>query len=77
VKRAAAENRDWLFVLAVADPVRAMALVERKLDALEESDQATLSRSGLVELGSILTARNRLEMLSTFGSTFREVREED
>jgi protocatechuate 3,4-dioxygenase beta subunit len=77
VDRAASESRDWLFVLALADPKRAIGLVDRLVGDLEKSDRRTLSRTGLVELGSILTGRDRLEMYSRLASAPREVSDED
>lgn len=79
VKRAVSEGRDWLFALALADPSRAIALMDRHLAALEKSQggASALSHTGLVELGSILTARNRLRALALYGSGFSEVTEED
>jgi uncharacterized GH25 family protein len=77
VERAASESRDWLFILALADPKRAIVLVDRLISDLEKSDRRTLSRTALVELGSILTAADRLETFSGFAMAPREVSDED
>lgn len=79
LKRAVHERRAWLFVLALADPARAVSLVDRQLEGLEnfKGGGNALGQTGLVELSSILTARNRLEAVGGYGSVFREIREED
>lgn len=79
VKRALHERRAWLFVLALADPARAVTLMDRQLEGLEnfKGGGNALGQTGLVELSSILTARNRLEAVGRYGSVFHEIREED
>jgi hypothetical protein len=71
---AVGRDRNWLFALALADPDRAMALVDRLID--ESKPQAdgrpALGRTGLIELTLILTKRDRFAELATFTGGFRD-----
>jgi hypothetical protein len=77
VRLAGAESRDWLF--ALADPNRAIEMMDRQFAGLEKFQGGgnALSRTGLVELSSILTAPNRLRHLAIYGECFSELIEED
>jgi hypothetical protein len=80
VERAAGQRRDWLFALALADPDRAAGLVDKLLDRVKDRPAGggnALSGTGLVELGSILTAPDRLGMLAQYASLLRELDEDD
>ncbi len=79
IKKAATKRRDWLFALAFADPQRATALADT---LVKQSKAARLggnaaSGTGLVELGSILTAPDRLAELSRWGNLPLRILEDD
>ena len=78
-RKAATKRRDWLFALAFADPQRATALADT---LVKQSKAARLggnaaSGTGLVELGSILTAPDRLAELSRWGNLPLRILEDD
>ena len=79
VRKATMKRRDWLFGLAFADPHLATGLA----DALVTNSKAArlagnaASGTGLVELGSILTAPDRLAELTRYGSLPHEVGDDD
>lgn len=81
MQKAAGWRRDWLFALALADPDRATALVDKLVDGAKAGRSPdggnAISRTGLVELGSILTAPDRPAMLATFGRLLRELGEDE
>ena len=79
VQRAADESREWLFALALADPTRAIALMDRQLASLAkyQGNGNALGHTGLVELGSILTSRNRLADLGMYGVGFHDRDDDD
>jgi hypothetical protein len=79
VERAMSKRRDWLFALALADPDRAKGLADRLIELAKASrgERNGLSETGLVELGLILTAADRLKELTQFGSLLREIGEDD
>jgi hypothetical protein len=74
-ERALAQSRDWLFALALADPERAVGLADKLIARAktEREGRNALSNTGLVELGSILTARDVLRELTRFGQLPREI----
>ena len=78
VTRALDHSRDWLFALALADPERATLLADKLIERAKTSRSGRngLSETGLVELGSILTARDRLRMLGMYGNLPREIEDE-
>lgn len=69
-ERALEKRRDWLFALALADPDRAVPLVDKLLERAKtrRDGRNALSGTGVVELGSILTDRDSLRELTTFGN---------
>ena len=75
VARAPAQPRDWLFALAMADPERATGLVDKLIERAKTARDGrnALSETGLKELGSILTARDRLRELAIYGNMPREI----
>ena len=68
--KAAGERRDWLFAAAVADPEGAKAVVDSVWKAAKaRRDDQALSRTGLIELTSILTEPgDRMMNLARYGS---------
>ncbi|QJW99975.1 carboxypeptidase-like regulatory domain-containing protein [Frigoriglobus tundricola] len=76
--RAPAQSRDWLFALALADPERAKGLADKLLERAKAArgGQDALSETGLVELGSILTAHDRLRELAIYGNMPREIEDD-
>ena len=75
VEQALSQSRDWLFALALADPDRATALVDKifeRAEARRPDGGAPLSLTGVIELGTILTAPDRLIELENYGSLLRE-----
>ncbi len=74
--QAATQQREWFFALALADPDNAKKLADKLLDASKRSPNR-LSGTGLVELGSTLTAPDRLKMLLFWASLPREIGDED
>jgi protocatechuate 3,4-dioxygenase beta subunit len=79
VKRALTHRRDWLFALALADPERAVGLADKLVERAKEArgGRNAISATGLVELGSILTAPDRLRLLTMYGNLPREVGDDD
>ena len=79
VQRGVTQSRDWLFALALADPERATQLADRLIQRAKEDrgGQNGLSATGLVELGTILTAKDRLRELARYGSLPREIDKDD
>lgn len=79
VTRALSHRRDWLFALALADPERATVLADRLMERARTARDAKngLSGTGLVELGTILTSRDRLTELTGYGNIARELGDED
>jgi hypothetical protein len=64
------DRREWLFACALADPERAVALVDRRIEAAKQSATG-LSGSGLTELCQLLSAPpgpERVRLLSLYGS---------
>ncbi len=74
--KAAGQRREWLFALALADPDLAKGLADALLDSAKRSPNR-LSGTGLVELGTILTAPDRLKVLQSFASLPREIGDDD
>jgi hypothetical protein len=69
-------QRDWLFALALADPDRARGLVDAVFaKAAQGGGQQSLSRHGILEIGSILTAADPYQELAGYGNLMREYRE--
>jgi hypothetical protein len=79
VRRAVSQRRDWLFALALADPVRGKELADKLIARAKDArgGRNGLSETGLVELGSILTAKDRARELGGYGNTFRDIEERD
>jgi hypothetical protein len=79
VQRAMSQRRDWLFALALADPGRAMKLVDKLIEwAKSRRDGGNaLSGTGLVEICSILTDPDRLRLLRVFGNLPRDIGDGD
>lgn len=79
VDKALSRKRDWVFAMALADPERACELVDRLFEraAADRGPGPALQSSGVLELARILTAADRYEELSTFGSLSREIRVQD
>jgi protocatechuate 3,4-dioxygenase beta subunit len=79
VERALSQRRDWLFALALADPERAMTLIDRLIQRAKTQPDAknALSATGIVELCSILCADDVLTALAVYGNLPREIRDED
>jgi hypothetical protein len=75
VDRALVQSREWLFALALADPERAVGLADQLIARAKAARDGrnALSNTGLVELGTILTARDRLRELTHYGSLPREI----
>jgi hypothetical protein len=69
-----------LFVLALADPERAVGVIDQRIEAARKSKDG-LSGSGLVELLHILTTppgEERTHLVGQFGSVFHSLyRDED
>ena len=74
--KAAGQRREWLFALALADPDLAKGLADTLLDSAKRSPNR-LGGTGLVELGTILTAPDRLKVLQSFASLPREIGDDD
>jgi hypothetical protein len=72
VDKALARNRNWLFALALADPDRAVRLVDRLFERASAGRGGPIE--GVLELASILTAPDRYEELSLYGSLPRQIR---
>jgi protocatechuate 3,4-dioxygenase beta subunit len=69
VNKALSSRRDWLFALALADPERAVQLVDKLIDrAVAGRGQSALSGSGLSELSIILLADDKLKELAGWAS---------
>ena len=76
ITKAASQQREWFFALALADPDGAKKLADTLLDSAKRSPNR-LGGTGLVELGSILTAPDRLKVLLSFASLPREIGDDD
>jgi hypothetical protein len=75
-ERALTRQREWLFALALADPDRARGLVDAIFEkAAKGGGQQSLSRHGILEIGSILTAADPYQELAGYGNLMREYRE--
>jgi hypothetical protein len=73
-----ADNRNWLFAVALADPERGIAEVDRRIAAVRER-RLEMHRTGLIELISILaqaTDEERYKNLASF-SGFLWPRDDD
>jgi uncharacterized GH25 family protein len=79
IERAMSQRRDWLFALALADPERATKLADKLIERAKNArgGRNALSVTGLVELGSILTAADRLKALTMYGNLPREIGDDD
>jgi hypothetical protein len=79
IEKAVSQQREWLFALALADPERATKLADKLIDRAKNTrgGRNPLSNTGLVELGSILTADDRLEALTIYCSLPREIGDDD
>jgi hypothetical protein len=68
VTQAMNNDRNWLFALALADPNRAIILVDAKLNEAKtkSTGKSGLQRSGFAELVSILTKSDRFEDLASY-----------
>ena len=77
-ERALTKRRDWLFALALADPDRAVQLVDQLIARSEKvpaGGGSGFSATGLSELGSLLTARDTLDRLAHWGDLPHETRD--
>jgi hypothetical protein len=72
VDKALARDRNWLVALALADPDRAVRLVDRMFERASAGRGGPID--GVLELARVLTAPDRYEELSIFGSLPREIR---
>ena len=70
VELALTKDRDWLFALALCDPTRAKSLVDRLLARAEKNpgQRGGLSDTGLSELSSLLTAKDRYQDLAMWAN---------
>jgi hypothetical protein len=75
VEKALTKRREWLMALALADPERAIELVDRVFEKAKGGGARMLSQHGILEIGSILTAEDRYQELAMFASMIREYRE--
>jgi uncharacterized GH25 family protein len=68
-----AGRREGMFALALADPARAVGLIDQKIEAAKKSKDG-ISGTGLIELLDILTtpAEERVHTLTMFASMYRE-----
>ena len=78
---AAGKDRDWLFALALADPGRAIALVDTLLDRAkarpDEGGGDAISATGVVELAAILVGADQLKELGQWGTLWRELADDE
>ena len=74
-RAALSKSRNWLFNLTLADPERAPALADSLLAQAKKLGGGgnAISRSGLVELGTVLTAPDTLAALAMYGNLPREL----
>ena len=79
IKRAATRSRDWLFAVALAHPERAAGLIDALAARAKAGREAGngLSTTGVIELGSTLTAADRLKDLTGWAGLPREVGDDD
>lgn len=70
------QPREWTIALALADPGRARGLIDAVFEkAAADGDQQSLSRHGILEIGSILTAADPYQELAGYAQLIREYRE--
>lgn len=77
-ERATRESREWLFTLAVTMPEAAQSLIDRQIKKVHDQPNE-LSRTGMIELISILTERrhSRIRELQSYASMPRFGEEPD
>ena len=71
--------RDWLFALALADPESAKKLADRLCERAKtnRTGRNSLSGAGLVEMASILVAKDRYVELAIWGHLIRPMERDD
>ncbi len=66
-ERAMSERREWLFALALADPDRAVGLVDKLFEQSKNPAAGGPTNTGLTTLAALLTGADRLDELERWG----------
>jgi hypothetical protein len=79
IDMAMSQQRDWLFALALADPDRAITLIDKRFEQAKtmRGGSRNYALSGMSELASVLTAEDRYEDLTHWASLVRPLRDPD